>query len=223
TACDALDNKVPAHRQIALQSLLGEALAKLTKGILSANMSGGVSAQIDALTPYEEALRATSSEDLSAYERAVHKRRINQLARDDVPEDLAERFATSRLVAIAPLISSLSEDANCTPAEAIGAYLTVGDALSVDRLRHVAVQALLDLPHWDRLALRGLIRELELLQAETAVLALAAPSIEAWLEAVRSSRDTLIADLKKYTASKPSFAQFALATDSLRSFVKSQP
>jgi len=76
------------------------------------------------------------------------------------------------------------------------------------------------MPYWDRLATRGLTRELEALQGEVTKLALQADTIEAWSSANESARSELLKDLKKYTGSQPNFAQFALATDAVRKFVQ---
>ncbi|MHA7900862.1 MAG: NAD-glutamate dehydrogenase [Henriciella sp.] len=217
---NALDNHVPAARQHALQRALAEALAKCTRSLLKNRYSGEVQARIAALQPTQEVLTATGSNGLSAYERAVYQRRINQLSREDVPKDLAERFAKTRLVADTPLIATLAESCSVSPKEAAKAYLSVGDALSLDRLRFAAVQAINEMPYWDRLATRGLIDELELLQADAAKLAMTSSSLKAWNKQFESERSDLRTEIKTYTGSKPNFAQFALATDAVRKFMQ---
>lgn len=214
-----LDNQIPAQRQIELQGILADALDRYTQGVLNSPVSGSIDAQITALTPVSHALADTRPKSLSAYERALHQRRLNLLGRDGVPAQLAERFASTRLVAYAPLVSRLAAEGGAEPDAAVQAYLAVGDMLSLDRLRHVAGQAISDLPYWDRLATRGLARELELLQAEGAKLALHKGTPKKWIKQLDSERTTLLADIKTYTGTKPSFAQFALATDAVRKFM----
>jgi NAD-specific glutamate dehydrogenase len=100
------------------------------------------------------------------------------------------------------------------------AYQAVGEALSLDRLRTNAHQALSDMPFWDRLATRRLLRELEGQQAEATSLALSKGGVDGWMKANTSARTTLVSDIKLYTASNPNFAQFALAADSVRQFMQ---
>jgi len=150
----------------------------------------------------------------------VFKRRINHLAREGVPAELAEAVAATRLLADSPLITQLAAKSGKDAQAATAAYLQVGDVLSLDRLRAAATSAIADMPHWDRLATRGLIRELEHLQADTSQLALASGDPGSWLSQHGNARATLLQDLKTYTGSKPSFAQFALAADAMRKFMQ---
>ena len=113
-----------------------------------------------------------------------------------------------------------NEDSGAAPDQVTEAYIAIGDKLSLDRLRSAAEQAISDMPYWDRLATRGLTRELEALQGEVTKLALRAESFGAWSSANESARSELLQDLKKYTGSQPNFAQFALATDAVRKFVQ---
>ena len=76
------------------------------------------------------------------------------------------------------------------------------------------------MPYWDLLATRGLTRELEGLQGEATKLALKAENISAWSQTNDGARADLLQDLKKYAGSKPNFAQFALATAAVRSFIQ---
>ena len=215
-----LDNQVPAQRQMAMQSLIASSLDTLTHGALRANEVGSIRDRINALSASKQALLSIETSQLPAYQRALQQRRIKQIARDGIPVALAEEFAQTQLVANAPLISHLVERAQATPTKASAAYLTVGDALSLDRLRNAADQALLDMPYWDRLATRGLVRELEQLQSDAAYLALQTETPTAWVDQYRTERRTLLSEIKTYTGTKPSFAQFALATDAVRKFMQ---
>jgi len=215
-----LDNQVPAQRQMAMQSLIATSLETLTHGALRTADAGSIDDRIDALSASNDALLAIETAQLPAYQRALQQRRVKQIARDGIPTDLAETFAQTQLVANAPLISQLALRTKSTPADASAAYLAVGDALSLDRLRNAADQALLDMPYWDRLATRGLVRELEQLQSDAAHLALQTDTPTAWVDQFRSERRALLNEIKTYTGTKPSFAQFALATDAVRKFMQ---
>nr|WP_083332414.1 NAD-glutamate dehydrogenase [Hyphomonas sp. Mor2] len=220
TQIDDLDNQVPTHRQNNLQAGLAESLRRLTHSILTASASGSISDQIESVAAARDALSKLSTKSLPAYEKAVFQRRINHLARDGVSPDLAEAVAATRLVADAPLITQLADKSARDAVAATTAYLQVGDALSLDRLRAAATSAIAEMPHWDRLATRGLIRELEHLQADATYLALTADDAESWLARHASARTILLSEIKTYTGTKPSFAQFALAADAMRKFMQ---
>ncbi|MEL6862418.1 MAG: NAD-glutamate dehydrogenase domain-containing protein, partial [Pseudomonadota bacterium] len=218
---ESLDNQVPAERQLSLHAALAESLKRLTHGILVEQFDGSIADKIEHLTEAKEALASLSVAVLPAYEKAVHQRRINLLARDEVPRDLATSVAGLTHASAAPLITKLAARAE-KPAEiATRVFTSVGSALTLDRLRAAAVSALRDMPHWDRLATRGLVRELEDLQSEAAILAFKEQTEQAWLDKHETARSHLLADIKTYTATKPSFAQFALATDAVRKFMQS--
>ena len=217
---DGLDNQVPTQRQSALQAGLAASLRRLTHSILTTSTDASIAAQIDQFSAARDALSELSAATLPAYEKAVFKRRINHLAREGVPTELAEAVAATRLLADAALITQLAAKSGHDAQAATATYLQVGDALSLDRLRAAATSAIAEMPHWDRLATRGLIRELEHLQADTSHLALESGAPDAWLSQHSAARSTLLTDLKTYTGSKPSFAQFALAADAMRKFMQ---
>ncbi|MEO1661949.1 MAG: NAD-glutamate dehydrogenase [Pseudomonadota bacterium] len=217
----ALDNKVSAARQMSMQQDLAASLARFTQGILRVSRPGKVAAQITHLEASRDALAALQDKDFPHYQSARHQRHVKQIARDGVSADLAEAFVKTRLVASAPVVANLAQAAGCTPGEAAAAYLAVGDALTLDRLRAAAHQALSAMPYWDRLATRGLVRELEQLQSDAAQHALATESTAAWLEHRQAARQALLSEIKTYIGSKPTFAQFALATGAVRTFMQS--
>lgn len=216
----ALDNQVPAQRQMAMQANLAGALSRTTQGILALQKSGTIHTKIESLTEARESLSQITPDDLPPYQSALQQRQVKQIARDGISQSLAETFARTKLIANAPLISSLADAASQPTDAAADAYLTVGDALSLDRLRTAAEQAMSDMPYWDRLATRGLIRELEQLQSDAALSALRADSVDVWLEQNRSDRSELLKSIKTFTGSQPNFAQFALATDAVRKFMQ---
>lgn len=216
----ALDNQAPAHRQMALQSLLAGTLATLTHGILSVGETDTISDRIMALSEARDILNGISADELPPFERALTQRRVKQNARDGVPSALAAAIAQTKTVANAPLLTKLAVRSERATADAADAYLAVGDALSLDRLRTAAEQALSDMPYWDRLATRGLMRELEHLQSDAAYLALSHETPKAWTDQHRGNLRVLLQEIKTFTGSKPSFAQFALATDAVRKFMQ---
>jgi glutamate dehydrogenase len=215
-----LDNQVPAQRQMAMQSLIANSLATLTHGALQSGEAAPIRNRIDALSASNQALLSIETSLLPAYQRTQQQKQIKQIAKDGIPPALAEEYAQTQLLASAPIIADLSERAQASPADAAAAYLAVGDALALDRVRNAADQALTDMPYWDRLATRGLTRELEILQSQAAYLALQTETPNAWIDQYRAERRDLLSQIKTYTSTKPSFAQFALATDAVRKFMQ---
>ena len=220
TRIDALDNQVPTQRQNNLLAGLAASLRRLTHSILTEKSADTIDAQIAQFDGARDALAGHAIDDLPAYERAVYQRRVKHLARDGVPTELAEAVALTQLTADAPLITQLAEKSKGTAVAAKDAYLSVGDALSLDRLRAAASLAIADMPHWDRLATRGLIRELEHLQSDAAQLSLGSGDTQGWLDQHQTPRETLLSEIKTYTGTKPTFAQFALAADAMRKFMQ---
>ena len=217
---DDLDNKVPAQRQHNLLEGLAASLHRLTHSILSEKADGTIAAQIDHFSDARNGLGSKSISDMPAYERAVLQRNVNHLAREGVPKELAEAIVSTRLISDAPLLTALAAKSDQKANDAIAAYLQVGGALSLDRLRTAATSAIADMPHWDRLATRGLIRELEHLQSDAAHLSMVFGDPAEWLKQHESAITALLAEIKTYTATKPSFAQFALAADAMRKFMQ---
>ncbi|MEM9570265.1 MAG: NAD-glutamate dehydrogenase [Pseudomonadota bacterium] len=215
-----LDNQVPAQRQLAMQALMASALASLTHGVLSVGSDAPVADRIALLGDCTDSLAAIETDALPAHTRALQQRRIKQNARDGVPHDLAAALAQTQIVASAPILSHLVVRSGREPKIVTDTYLGVGDALSLDRLRAAAQAALDDMPYWDRLATRGLIRELEQLQSDATHLALELDTPKAWHAQHRGAVRTLINEIKTFTGSKPSFAQLALATDAVRKFMQ---
>ncbi|MEM9374991.1 MAG: NAD-glutamate dehydrogenase [Pseudomonadota bacterium] len=216
----ALDNQVPAQRQIGMQSLLATSIGQLALNVLEYSEPGSIETQTDRLSDARGTLSAQKIEALPAYNRALFQRRIKQIARDGVSEALAAALSQTRLITSAPLIAHLAKQASTSAETASQAYLTLGDALSLDRLRASAEQVLREMAYWDRLATRGLIRDLERLQSQAAQLALAEGDCQAWLDQRKDARKTLLSDLKSYTGNRPSFAQLALAADAVRKFMQ---
>ncbi|NQY12733.1 MAG: NAD-glutamate dehydrogenase [Henriciella sp.] len=217
---NTLDNQAPAQRQLAMQAMMARALASLTHGVLGVGTGLPVADRIAALSDCADTLSATDLDQLPTYLRGLQQRRIRQNAKDGVPTDLVTSVAQTMLIAGAPVLSHLVARAQTPPSQTAETYRNVGDALSLDRLRAAADLALNDMPYWDRLATRGLIRELEQLQSDAAQMALAMESPKAWLTQHRGDIRNLVSEIKTFTGSKPSFAQFALATDAVRKFMQ---
>jgi glutamate dehydrogenase len=200
--------------------MMARALASLTHGVLGVRSESTIADRIATLSDCADSLSATDVDQLPTYLRGLQQRRIRQNAKDGVPTELASSVAQTTLIAGAPVLTHLVSRSQTSPSKTAEIYLNVGDALSLDRLRAAAELALNDMPYWDRLATRGLIRELEQLQSDAAQMALALESPKTWLTQHRGDIRNLVSEIKTFTGSKPSFAQFALATDAVRKFMQ---
>ncbi len=218
---NSLDNQVPAARQMALETRLAGALSDLTQTILSAGLKDSLSETRDALKPALNTIVEAKDAKLGTFEKSRFNKLVRMLAKDAVPENLAAAIAIAQPASEAPLISEIANDTGIDPDTVITVYLSVGGALALNRLRASAEIAIPSMPYWDRLATRRLIRELRSQQANATKLALQAKSHSTWLQDHKTACSTLVSDIKLYTSNNPNFAQFALAADSVRSFMQS--
>ena len=216
----ALDNLVPANQQMTLTKALASALSELTQSIIDNGLQDRVSKNLNEVGPSLASIRDHMDEGLSSFESKRLSKLIRSLLKEGVSDDLAQAIARANFVSEAPLLVDLARETDTEPAKVFSVYQTVGDALSIDRLRDKATSAIPNMPFWDRLATRRLVRELEGQQAAATRLALGAESSDAWLNSMATSCSTLVKDIKTYTATNPNFAQFTLAAGAVRNFMQ---
>ena len=217
---DALDCKAPAQHQIKLQSVLAEAMAQMAVSLLQNQNGHAVNDILDELSPHLPALKGMTPKALNSFEAGRFNRLVRSLSGQGVTVRLATRVAATMWLGELPNLSRIAEQSNVNIRVAFATCQTVGDSLFLDRLRAAARQALRTMPYWDRLATRRLVRDLQQLQNEAVHAALETNDPQDWLQANAEQRKELIADLKMYTSNKPVFAQFALATTAVRSFMQ---
>jgi glutamate dehydrogenase len=216
----ALDNKVPATQQMALTKALADALSELAQGLIDHGLQPAVETNLNEVGPCLNAMRETLDKSLSGFEAKRLNKLTKKLAKDEVPSELAETIAKANFVSEAPLLVDLAREQEADPKHVFATYQTIGEALSIDRLRDKATSAIPNMPFWDRLATRRLVRELEGQQAAATRLALEAESSDAWLKTMATPCSNLVKDIKTYTATNPNFAQFTLAAGAVRNFMQ---
>ena len=216
----ALDNKVPATRQIALQQKLTDALSGLTQSLIESRANEAIEDTLSRLSPIMTKYLRGLPNALSSFESGRMNKAVKSLARDKVPESLAAKIVAANFASNTPDLSAIATELKADPKTVFSAFQSIGEALHLDRLRASANAALQDMPYWDRLATRRLVGDLEHQQCQAVRIALSAGDAESWLADKASERKQLVADIKTFTASSPAFAQFALAADAVRKFMQ---
>ncbi len=217
----ALDNKVPAARQIALQHTLAGALSNLTESLIKSRGNETIGETISTLSPVIQGLIKDLPGALGTFKAGRLSKTIKSLARDKVPTQLATSIATTHFVCNAPDLADIATDLKADPQQVFATFQSIGETLHLDRLRASAQEALHTMPYWDRLATRRLIRELRSQQSNAVRIALNPDRPDILREAGLNARKQLVADIRTFTANKPGFAQYALAADAVRSFMQS--
>jgi len=217
---NALDNKVPASRQINLQSALAASLHRSATSLILTDNDDVIGAVLPKMSTHVTNLKKLLPKTLHPFEFGRLTKTIKALAKDGVPERLATKIASSALLSDAPGLTVIAAELDVKFADVHTASQAVGEALQLDRLRANAREAIRTMPYWDRLATRRLIRDLHLQQSHAVRLALAEGGAEDWLRENASLRRQLVADIRTFTLNKPVFAQFALATDAVRMFMQ---
>lgn len=216
---NALDNQAPAAQQIALQAKLATAVEGLTQSLLQ---NAGVESINDTITSLNTTVNAITYQlpgCLKPFKRARYDKTVTALAKGGVTKDLAAAIVNAGLVAQAPRLSQMASDLSLDPGDVFTAFQTVGDALSLDKLRVIATDTVSGMPYWDRLATRRLVRDMEYQQSEATRSALMAESVEHWLSTHADTRKALVGTIKTFVSGRPGFAQFALAGDAVRNFM----
>lgn len=215
-----LDNEVPASQQLALSQTLADALFEATQNVLQADLPKEIDHRLSHLRDDYTALTETIPNSLSSFETTRYNKAVKQHSKQDTPADLADAIVRANWLVRTPLINEISAQQDASTADVCTAFHTVGEGLSLDRLAHAAREALPSMPYWDRLATRRLIKDLETQQADATRKALNADGAEAWLSSHNDARKQLVSNIKTYTSTKPTFAQFALAADAVRNFMQ---
>jgi glutamate dehydrogenase len=183
---NALDNKVPAAAQIALNQRVGGALRRATTYLArnTAFESDDPPAILDVVARYKapvDAQRATIENDLSAIERDRVETRFASLVELGAPEALAREAALLSPLTLSLDVADLALATNWPVNEASMLHCVIGADLGLDALRDAATNMKLDL-HWDRLVVRRAAQDfgdIQLRLAEAAANTIGAPPRDA--------------------------------------------
>ena len=218
-AINALDNKVDASAQLQLQQIGADAVMDTAAAILRQAAFEIVGDAVARFEPAFTALDDTLAERLIGFEASQLRKRTDSFENAGIDQTLARRAALMPLLPIGVALQSLSAETGVEPGEALGAYLKIGDALRLDRVRLDAERSMENASYWERLATRRLIEDLRRQQAEAAARALKSGDPDTWLGQCEDQRKTLTQQLNMLSSAKASFAQFTLAADAVRNFM----
>ncbi|HCK83817.1 MAG TPA: NAD-glutamate dehydrogenase, partial [Hyphomonadaceae bacterium] len=176
---NALDNKVPAAAQLALQQRVGGALRRATtylarNGGFDRDKPAGVLDVVKLYRDPVEAQRATLLEDLSAIERQRVDVRLKALLDLGAPEALAREAALLLPLTLSLDVADLARRTHWPVNAASMLHTIVGAEFGLDALRDAATALRLE-QHWDRLVIRRTAEdfgEMQLKLAEAAARAI---------------------------------------------------
>ncbi|MEJ0063439.1 MAG: NAD-glutamate dehydrogenase [Alphaproteobacteria bacterium] len=218
---EALDNKVSAQTQIAMQLIANQAVKRLAPWFLREHPSG---IRLDRLIPYYRrgALGLASWLARNGDDRLSNHHRQNwtTLKAAGVPAHLAYRIATLPLLAAAPDLQSLARTSRTTIAQVADIYFRLDQQFSFAWLRERAQQ--LPTPSsWQRDAGAALIEEMLIAQRKLTASVLREKGrngarYQRWLQQLGTRRlaaEQTVQELR--AANNPDLAMLTLATRQL--------
>ncbi len=217
---NALDNKIPAAAQLALHQDIAAALRRATIA-LSRRLDGkqSIAALIAHYREPVAAQRAALWPSLTEIERAEAEARSSALEAQGAPADLARDIAALVPLTAAFDIADLAAARTLAPDRAANIYRGMGAAFSLDRLRAGAAELHLT-QHWERLALRRLLAELNEDQRTLAISAAKNTgdgAVQTWLGSINGAAAPAIEAITAMQSAGPwSFAKIVLAAAALR-------
>ena len=221
TQINAFDNQTSAHLLMQLQQALATNLFDLTAGMLHQGLEGDIESLKAQMQPTVDAIRSSVPEQLSKAERARYTQALALGSEDAKLTDLVSVLSEDVFTTKAALIAGIKGTSETDQKQSYATYQLIGQALGLDTLRHAAHASLSDMPYWDKLATRKLLRELEQQQAKATQIGLQQDSFDVWFENTASARLRLTSEIETLTVTTPSFAQLALAADAVRTFMDS--
>lgn len=222
---NALDNKIPAVAQIALHQDIAAALRRATIALsrrLAHEPNIAIGTLIERYAKPVAAQRAALWRSLTEVERAEAEARAAAFTALGAPTDLARDVAALTPLTAAFDIADLAAARKLAPDSAANIYRAVGAAFSLDRLRAGASELRLT-QHWERLALRRLLSELNEDQRALAIAAAsakgknAAEIVQNWSAALGAAAAPAAEEIAAMQAAGAwTFAKIVLAAAALR-------
>ncbi|QQQ17440.1 NAD-glutamate dehydrogenase [Brevundimonas vitis] len=231
-AVSGLDLKITAEAQMALYGEIATVLRRQTSWLArrAAQQGTSVGGLIATYRPTADTLRQAGGDVLSRFEQGRLEARVAAFTDLGAPAELAATVALLRPMVATADIGDLAREAGWGAPEMARLYHQVGAAFDFDRLRAAAGQVP-SLDHFDRLAVRRLIRDLmsEQMMLTRAVAratdasvgrdeATAEAAVDAWIgpkqalvEGVRASVDEIEASGLGWT-----FAKLTIANSTIR-------
>jgi len=221
----ALDNCVPAEQQTLMRLELANGLFNLTARFANDFGAAPIGDTLERLKPAFEKFRDDPLLLATPFSLSRKEERIEAFKSGGVPEDLAQRVMAMRPLIQGPLVIKLADECGRDIEASAQVFTSAGEALSLDRLRVIASEALADMPFWDRVATRRFIADMMAQQVRLAKAAIHARGetedpVRAWLADREADRRALIAAIDAKAEDGWSYAKFAIAADDIRRFME---
>jgi len=222
---NALDNKVNAGAQTAMQLEIADALERATlyyAGQRYEAVQPALAAQSSGLSD----LRDVLSGAMKTFSAGRVQRRVKAFTKLGAPEPLAGKVANLPVLTLGPYILRIASESDRSVKHAAEAFFALGESLQIDRLRTSSEDGMDGADYWNKRAARGLISDLLRGQADAATRILAsagaktggAKAAAEWLIANKSEVTRLVRDMQAIGTGKNwSFAKLSLVAESARS------
>jgi len=172
------------------------------------------------LKPGLESIITKFPGSLSTFEKRRYTKTVSRLSKNGVPKKLAQIIASIRFAAQLPRLVDLCEADASKAGKVFEIHQKVGEALAIEKLIAAAEDGLSGLPYWDRLATRKLLQEMRQQQGDATALSLKSGDPGAWLTRHEDLQSDLVSAISTLASEQASFAQFALAGDAVREFMR---
>jgi glutamate dehydrogenase len=225
TRVNALDNKIPASAQLALHRDIAAALRRATVALsrrFSSEPKLSVGALVARYVKPVAAQRAGLWPSLTATERAEADEQAVAFMAQGAPEDLSRDVAALVPLTAALDIADLASARKLAPETAANIYRAVGAAFSIDQLR-AGGHAMQLTQHWERLALRRLLAEINEDQRTLAVAAASSKGnsaneiVQTWIGSLDGAAAPATEAINAMQEAGPwTFAKIVLAAAALR-------
>jgi glutamate dehydrogenase len=228
-AIEALDNKVPAKLQVALNLDIVRLIRRATSWFLrSEHLAQPIAKVVDEFAPdietVADGLEALLPEDLRQWLRE----RAKAYEADGVPADLARRIGALGIMASAPDIVRIAHSTGRKIEDVARIYFALGSRIGFDWLRQAAEKVVAE-SEWQKLAVSAVVDDLYVQQCLLTSQVLAAinghkpdaGAVEHWIETKDHAAHRVQDLLKEFrTAGGADLAMLTVASRELRALVQ---
>ncbi|MFH3479415.1 NAD-glutamate dehydrogenase [Xanthobacter variabilis] len=222
---DALDTKVKGMTQLGLYAALEElALSRIIWFLGNVSFAEGIAAVVERYRAGIAAVAAALDESLPEAWRIARQARIDELAADEVPPDLARRLASTQALAAAADIALLAQTTGRPIPDVASTFFATGRYFAVDDLVMQA-RSIVAPDYYDRLALDRALMQLETFLRRITGLVLTEggageAGLDAYVAAHRDEVERMRGTVRDIAASGLSLSKLTLAASLLGDLVR---
>ncbi|MEP6342961.1 MAG: NAD-glutamate dehydrogenase [Maricaulaceae bacterium] len=165
----ALDNKVPAAAQIAMQREISNVVLRVSVWLARNGVRGPLESHLTRFMPIQDLINNDWTNHLSAYDQKRAKERQSAFEAQGVPYEVAMKVSLLRSRASGFDLTRLGEESGIDIHLTPNLFYQMGAVFWVDRIRNALFETIGD-GHWDRLALRKLADDFYVLQRKFAAI-----------------------------------------------------